>query len=191
MCSCAFCYVAGLYGVLLKFGAIKLISRYGISGLFDEIPQSFPEIKYMYGALALYTLAFALIAYVIYRVITRHGQDTDALQAQIRRVTEITDRAQKVRQLFTRYEKQHGLHLPEIDQQIRRFEQSVASMPAGIVGAGNAYGRVGTAVERVLDAVSALPADEDMRAQSLKELQTTLDECCDELNMIKRKNVQR
>ena len=41
-----------------RFGLIKLITRYGLAESFDQIPKDFPQIKYLYIGLAVYTGKF-------------------------------------------------------------------------------------------------------------------------------------
>ena len=80
--SCVFCYFAGLYIIAAKMGLIKLIVRYGVSKAIEEIPETFPDIKYLYIGLAVYSLIFVIIAIIIFATITRHGKDMDQLHEE-------------------------------------------------------------------------------------------------------------
>ena len=46
--SCVCCYFGGLWFIASRFGLAKLLSRYGLSQAFNEIPKNFPQIKYLY-----------------------------------------------------------------------------------------------------------------------------------------------
>ena len=80
--SCVCCYFGGLWFIASRFGLVKLLSRYGLSQTFNEIPKDFPQIKYLYIGLAIYTVLFVIITYMVYRYTERTAKEQDQLQQE-------------------------------------------------------------------------------------------------------------
>ena len=65
--SCIFCYFAGLWMIASRFGLVKLVSKYGLTAAFTQIPKDFPQMKYLYMGMAAYTVLFVLLSILIVR----------------------------------------------------------------------------------------------------------------------------
>ena len=82
LASCVFCYFAGIYLIADKLGYLQLIGDYGLQQVISEWPAEFPSMTMVFIFLAVYTLFFILITYVIYRANENHAKATDQLQQQ-------------------------------------------------------------------------------------------------------------
>jgi hypothetical protein len=53
-----------------------------MSEIFDEIPKNFPEIKYLYWGVAVYTVIFILLSIIILRTASKHGKEMDQVKCE-------------------------------------------------------------------------------------------------------------
>ena len=92
MCSCIFCYFAGLWIIASRFGIVKVFTKYNLSEAIDKIPENFPNIEYLYYGLAGYTFLFTIVTYIIYNVASQAGKEQDELQHQSCEVNNYTEK---------------------------------------------------------------------------------------------------
>ena len=129
MCSCVFCYFAGLWMIASRFGLIKLLSRYGNSEIFNQIPKNFPNIEYLYFGLAGYTLIFAIITYVIYKVVTQANKEQYLLQQQTNEITDYAENLSVLLSAYIRYEKANNITDKTAEQKLKLIQRQVAALP--------------------------------------------------------------
>lgn len=122
--SCIFCYFAGLYFIALKFGLLKLLVRYGMSEIFNEIPKNFPEIKYLYWGLSVYTVIFILLSTVILRTASKHGKEMDLIKSE---ASEVQNYSETLRQLLA-----HGTN-STITTKLQTLQRQVAALPPAVI----------------------------------------------------------
>ena len=128
--SCIFCYFAGLYIIALKFGLLKLLARYGLSELFDEIPKNFPEIKYLYWGLALYTVIFLLLSTIILRTASKNGKEMDQVKGE---ASVVQDYSETLRLLVSQNSNS------TITSKLQMLQRQVAALPPAVIRDATAY----------------------------------------------------
>lgn len=111
-----------------RFGLVKLIMRYGLSGSFDQIPKDFPQIKYLYVALAVYTVLFAILTYIIYRYCERTAKEQDRLQEEVVVAVSYTE---CMNVLMSQYQRS-SINDAKINQKLQTLSRMIASMPPAI-----------------------------------------------------------
>lgn len=141
--SCVVCYFIGLWSIAFKFGLIKFISRYGASTVFGELSRTFPsmptditdftykfpQMKYLYIAVIIYTVVFAIVVYIIYKTITRHAKDTEQLQSE---VSAIANQANSLDAVVETYRYSDAVDKDALAK-LQILQRQIASMPPAIV----------------------------------------------------------
>ncbi len=122
--SCIFCYFAGLYFIALKFGLIKLLVRYGFSEIFNEIPKNFPEMKYLYWGLAIYTVIYLLLSIIILRTASKHGQEMDQVKCE---ASEVQNYSETLRLLMAQNSNS------TITSRLQMLQRQVAALPPAVI----------------------------------------------------------
>lgn len=127
--SCVFCYFAGLWMIASRFGLIRLITRYGLSESFNQIPKDFPQVKYLYIALAVYTLLFALLSYILYKYSKRTVKEQILLQQETSTVVSYVER---MNVLLAQYEHS-SINDANVRQKLQTLSRQVSSLPPAVV----------------------------------------------------------
>lgn len=181
MCSCVFSYFAGLWIIASRFGFIKLLTRYGISEVFDQIPKDFPNMKYLYYGLGIYTVAFVIITYIIYKVTLQADKEQETLQQQ---VSETMNYAEKIRVLtaaYLRQAKTTDITDKAAEQKLKMIQRLVDSLPPAIIRNPSMKSNLSSIITELQDQLSP--------GFDYALFCTTLDTAIDTINSLKRKTV--
>ena len=122
--SCIFCYFAGLYIIALKFGLLKLLTRYGLSEMFDEIPKNFPEIKYLYWGIAIYTVIYLSLSIIILKTASKHGKEMDQVKGE---ASVVQDYSETLRLLVAQNSNS------TITSKLQMLQRQVAALPPAVI----------------------------------------------------------
>lgn len=181
MCSCVFCYFAGLWIVASRFGLVKLMMRYGISEIFDEIPKDFPNIKYLYYGLLGYTILYAIVCYVIYKYVSKATEEQVIVQRQVADVSDYAEKTNVLLSSYIRYAKENDIVDKTAEQKLRLVQRQIAALPAGIAGDPSAKACISNIISELHDHLSS-ELDYHLFC-------STLDSAIDEINSLKRKSI--
>ena len=180
--SCIFCYFAGLYLIALKFGLIKLLVRYEISEWFNEVPKDFPQMKYLYIGLAVYTVFFLMISIIIMRTASRHGDNMEQLQGDI---VEVNNFSEDINALIRAYKNVESANVEAQEMvltKLRALQRQIAALPPAVVQ--NNTMRVAMAVE--MTKLNDIIANRD---ESI--LASAIDGALETMKALQRQNVNR
>lgn len=126
--SCIFCYFAGIWIIASRFGLIKLMSRYGLAEAFDQIPKDFPQIKYLYIGLAVYTVFFVIAACIAVKVSQRASEEQERLQQESGAVATYA----QMNMLLSRFERS-AINDANVKQKLQKLSRRIASLPPAVV----------------------------------------------------------
>ena len=128
LCSCLFCYFAGLWAIASRFGIVKLIMRYGLAESFDQIPADFPQVKYLYIGLAVYTVLFVLLSYILYRYSEGAVKEQETLQQESAVVVSYGERMKALLAQYNRSSTQDA----KVRQKLQTLSRQIASLPPAV-----------------------------------------------------------
>lgn len=170
LASCVFCYFAGIYLIAAKMGIMRLISRYGLSRAIDEWPADFPSLNLVYICLAVYTIFFAIITYIIYRNIESHGKDMDVLQQKAYTLHNYSERLTLVVSRYNRICREKNISNKMQSQRLQLLEKQVSSLSASVLNNSNAGSKIAQIVSELDDAVSNMEttAESDVVANNIQ-----------------------
>lgn len=177
MFSCLFCYFAGLWMIASHFGLIKLITRYGLTELFDQIPKDFPQVKYLYIGLVVYTVLFVILSFFIYKYSERTVKEQIQLQQE---ASIIVSYAERMKVLLSQYERS-SIKDAKISQKLQALSRQIASLPPAVV-------RNSSLKSEVTNIVSSL---QDLLADncSTNNFSSAIDNARDAIDSVKRRCV--
>lgn len=144
--SCILCYFAGLYILAIKFGLFKLLTRYGLSEMFDEIPKNFPDIKYLYWGLAVYTVIFILLSIIILRTASKHGKEMDQIKSE---ASEVQDYSETLRQLLAQNTNS------VFTTKLQVLQRQVAALPPAVIRDGTAHKELSNIVRAIITVIDS------------------------------------
>ena len=170
LASCVFCYFAGIYLIAAKMGIMRLISRYGLSRAIDEWPADFPSLNLVYICLAVYTIFFAIITYIIYRNIESHGKDMDVLQQKAYTLHNYSEGLTLVVSRYNRICREKNISNKMQSQRLQLLEKQVSSLSASVLNNSNAGSKIARIVSELDDAVSNMEttAESDVVANNIQ-----------------------
>lgn len=170
LASCVFCYFAGIYLIAAKMGIIRLISRYGLSRTLDEWPADFPSLKLVYICLAIYTVFFAILTYVIYRNIESHGKDMDVLQQKASTIHNYSEGLALVISRYIRICREKNISNKMQSQRLQLLQKQMSSLPASVLNNSNAGSKIARIVSELDDAVTNMEttAESDVVANNIQ-----------------------
>jgi hypothetical protein len=171
--SCIFCYFAGIYIIALKFGLLKLLARYGLSELFDEIPKNFPEIKYLYWGLAIYTVIFLLLSIIILRTASKHGKEMDQVMNE---ASVVQDYSETLRQLLAQNSNN------TIKPKLQMLQRQVAALPPAVIRDATAHQELSNIVA-IVNAV--------VESNDEQNVLSAIDDAMRKVKSLQRKSVTR
>lgn len=180
--SCIFCYIAGLYITVLKFGLIKLLVRYEISEWFNEVPKDFPEIKYLYIGLVVYTIVFLIISIIIMKTASKHGDDMEQLQEDI---IEVNNFSEDINSLIRKYRNAGNVNVETKETTLAKLhmlQRQVAALPPAVVQSDAMKVSLAAAITRLNDIV--IKGDNSM-------LTDAIDEAMESVKILQRRSVNR
>lgn len=152
--SCIFCYFVGLYFTIVKFGLIKLLVRYEISQWFDEVPKEFPEVKYLYIGIIIYTVIFLLISIIIMRTVSQHGDDMEQLQEDI---VEVNNFSEDVNTLIKKYKAISDVNVETKETVLTKFrtlQRQIAALPPAVVQSSTMKTSMAAEIARLNDIIT-------------------------------------
>lgn len=171
--SCFFCYFAGLYIIALKFGLLKLLTRYGLSEMFDEIPKNFPEIKYLYWGLAIYTVIYLLLSIIILKTASKHGKEMDQVKGE---ASVVQNYSETLRLLVAQNSNS------TITSKLQMFQRQVAALPPAVIRDATAHQELSNIVAMVNAVVES---NDEQNAMS------AIDDAMIKVKSLQRKSVIR
>jgi hypothetical protein len=168
LASCVFCYFAGIYLIAVKMGVMRLISRYGLSRALDEWPADFPSLNLVYICLAVYTVFFAFITYIIYRNIESHGKDMDVLQQKASAIHNYSEDLALVVSRYNRICREKNVSNKAQSQRLQLLSKHVSSLPASVLNDSNAGSKISRIINEIDNAVSNMErtAESDVEANN-------------------------
>lgn len=181
MWSCVFCYFAGIYLLGTRFGLFKLLSRYGLSEIFDEIPKSFPEMKWLYIGLALYTLLFIVVVVIIYKVSKRQVEEQEQLQQE---AATVVDYAQALARLIAGYDRiadKSDSLCNTTRQKLQTLQRQVTALPPAVARDKAKQAEIADIIKRLHNTFEELRADAtpDRATNFLNAIQIAADDLAD------------
>lgn len=175
--SCFFCYFGGIWIIISRFGLVKIITRYGLAELFDQIPKEFPQIKILYMVLAIYTILYIFVTYLIYKTSNRASNEQEQLQQDATFIKSYAERMQVILAQFERSEIKDTY----VRRRLQTLSCQIASLPPTIVKNAS----IKSEIENIFDRLNSLLSDNC----SLDPLSKAIDVAIDEINSIKRRSI--
>lgn len=181
MCSCVFCYFAGIWMIASRFGLVKLVSRYGLAEAFDRIPKDFPQFKFLYYGLAIYTLLYIFLVWFIYKVITRQGREQGQLQQEALEVVGYAEEMNSLLAQYNRLAKANGVSDDTIYRKLQALQRQIAALPPAVVR--------NAAMKSDLSAIVVQLRNILADNCPLDLFSTAIDKARDEVDALKRKSI--
>ena len=160
-----------------RFGLMKLITRYGLSESFDQIPKDFPQIKYLYIGLAVYTVLFVALSYFIYKYSERTAKEQVQLQQEVSIVMSYTER---MNVLLSQYEHS-SIRDTKVRQKLQTLSRQIASLPPAVVRNAS----LKSEVTNIVGSLQELLADNS----STDIFSSAIDNARDAIDSVKRRSV--
>lgn len=158
--SCVFCYFAGLWIIATRFGLIKLISKYGVSELLNGIPKDFPQMKYLYIGLGVYTILFAAISYFIVKYSEKTVNEQSKLQQETSVVVSL---AETMNSLLAQYDRS-DIKDTKVRQKLQLLQRNIASMPPAVAHTPNLKSEVANTISTLQDLLADKASNEAFSA---------------------------
>lgn len=170
LASCVFCYFAGIYLIAVKMGFMRLISRFGLSRTFDEWPADFPSLNLIFICLAIYTVFFAIITYIIYWNIESHGKDMDVIQLKASTLHNYSEGLALVVSRYNRICREKNISDRMQSQRLQLLEKQISSLPASVLNTSNAGSKIAQIVSELNDAISNMEttSENDIEANNIQ-----------------------
>ena len=167
MASCVFCYFAGIYLIASKLGFLRIINQYGISRIMDEWPADLPSLKFVYICLAIYTVIFAIITYIIYRNIESHGKDMEALQQKTSTIHNYSEVLALAVSRYNRVCREKNISNKVAGQKLQLLEKQVSSLPASVLNDSNAGDKIAHIVSEIDAAISNMDSSAESNLETI------------------------
>ena len=167
MASCVFCYFAGIYLIAVKMGILRIINQYGISRIMDEWPADLPSLKFVYICLAIYTIIFAIITYIIYRNIESHGKDMEALQQKTSTIHNYSEVLALAVSRYNRVCREKNISNKIAGQKLQLLEKQVSSLPASVLNDSNAGDKIAHIVSEIDAAISNMDSSAESNLETI------------------------
>ena len=167
MASCVFCYFAGIYLIAVKMGILRIINQYGISRIMDEWPADLPSLKFVYICLAIYTVIFAIITYIIYRNIESHGKDMEALQQKTSTIHNYSEVLALAVSRYNRVCREKNISNKIAGQKLQLLEKQVSSLPASVLNDSNAGDKIAHIVSEIDAAISNMDSSAESDLETI------------------------
>ena len=133
--------------VVSRFGLITLITRYGLADSFDLIPKDFPQVKYLYIGLAVYTVLFVVLSYCIYKYCEKTAKEQIQLQQEN---STVVSYAKCMSVLLSQYERS-SIKDAKVRQKLQTLSRQIASLPPAVVRNASLKSEVTNTVNRLQD----------------------------------------
>lgn len=135
-------------------GFMRLISRYGLNRAFEEWPANFPSLNFVLICLAIYTLIFTLLTYIIYRNVENHGKEMDVLQQKAVKLRNYTERIALIMTRYNRVCRDKNISNKVQTQRLQLLEKQVSSLPTSVYNNNTTDVIIGEIVNKIENAVS-------------------------------------
>lgn len=177
MCSCVFCYFAGMWMIADQLDLIDEVYEFGvIEVLHGNVPNDIPW-NYLYIGLAVYTLLFAVVTYILFRFCERAVKEQEQLQEEASVVMSYTER---MKILLSQYER-NDIKDVNVKQKLQTLSRQIASLPPTVVRNANLKSEVSNIVETLQDLLSD--------KCSVESFSAAIDNARDSIDSVKRRSV--
>lgn len=173
--TCVFLYFAGLWVIASRFGLLKLISKYGLSQAFEQIPENFPQMKYLYIGLIAYTLIFAALVWLICRYTEQASKEQEQLQQEASVVVSYSERMYRLLATFERSEMNDA----KTKQKLQNLTRRITSLPPAVTRNSSLNSEVSNIVGRLQDLLA-----DGCTPQSFS---SAIDNAIDNIDSVKRR----
>ena len=167
MASCVFCYFAGIYLIASKLGFLRIINQYGISRIMDEWPADLPSLKFVYICLAIYTIIFAIITYIIYRNIESHSKDMEALQQKTSTIHNYSEVLALAVSRYNRVCREKNISNKIAGRKLQLLEKQVSSLPASVLNDSSAGDKIAHIVSEIDAAISNMDSSAESDLETI------------------------
>ena len=181
MCSCIFCYFAGLWIIASRFGIVKVFTKYNLSEAIDKIPENFPNIEYLYYGLAGYTFLFKIVTYIIYNVASQAGKEQDELQQQSCEVNNYAEKVNTLLSSYIRQAKSNNITDKTAEQKLKHIQRQVASLSPNVIKNATMKSSLANIITELQDILTA--------EFDYSRFCSTLDSAIDTIDSIKHKSI--
>ncbi|MBP5387290.1 MAG: hypothetical protein J6Y97_07915 [Prevotella sp.] len=170
LASCVICYFVGIYLIAVKIGFMRLISRYGLSKALDKWPENFPSLNIVYVCLAIYTIFFALITYIIYRNIENHGKEMDILQKKTSILHNYSEELSIIVARYNRICREKNSLIKTQSQRLQLLEKQIYSLPTSVLNNSSANSKIARIISDIDEMVSNLETirENDIEASNIQ-----------------------
>ena len=170
LASCVICYFVGIYLIAVKIGFMRLISRYGLSKALDKWPENFPSLNIVYVCLAIYTIFFALITYIIYRNIENHGKEMDILQKKTFILHNYSEELSIIVARYNRICREKNNLIKTQSQKLQLLEKQIYSLPTSVLNNSSANSKIARIISDIDEMVSNLETirENDFEASNIQ-----------------------
>lgn len=185
-----FCYFTGIYLIAVKMGIIRLISRYGLSRFIDEWPADFPSLNLVYICLAVYTIFFALVIYIIYRNIESHSKDMDVLQQKASTLHNYSEGLALVISRYNRVCREKNISNKMQSQRLQFLVKQLSSLSASVLNNSSAGSKIARIVSDIDDAVSNMEttAEQDIGGANI-QFSSLVEQAIDEVQRLRTNSI--
>ena len=166
LCSCVFCYFAGLW----------TIAQYGLE-YADQIPEEFLQTKYLYIGLAVYTVLFVVLSYVIYRYSESTAKEQETLQQES---AVVASYGEHMNTLLSQYERS-GTKDSKVWLKLHTLSRQIASLPPTVARNTSLKSEVANIVSSLQDLLADNCPPETFAA--------AIDNARDAVDSIKRRSI--
>lgn len=181
--SCVFCYFAGIWLIASKLGITDELMGYSPEDIARLLAGDFPYKNYFYIGLSIYTVLYACLVYIIYRVITQHDKDMGQLAQETTKIVDLSERINMVKSTYMNHARQQEVTDANIVQKLNKLQRIFASMPPAVTRDASLVSKLCNCITRLNDMLDDNCED--------NEFSKTLDEVTEEVNAIKRKGVSQ
>ena len=151
-----------------RFGLVKLVSKYGLTAAFTQIPKDFPQMKYLYMGMAAYTVLFVLLSILIVRFTNKASKEQEALQRESAKVASLEESMNVLVSRYGRSQAKDGKVMAELQTLTRKV-----SSPAVVRNAG-----MNSEVENIIQTLQDMLADKctaEAFSAAIREAQDAVD----------------
>jgi hypothetical protein len=167
---------------------MRLLSRYGLSRAIDEWPADFPSLNLVYVCLAVYTIFFILITYIIYRNIESHGKDMDTLQQKASTLHNYSEGLSLVVSRYNRVCREKNISNKMQSQRLQLLEKQVSSLSASVLSNSGAGGKIAQIISEIDDAVSNMETTSDIEALS-NQFSNLVEQAIDDVQRLRTNSI--
>jgi hypothetical protein len=144
-----------------------------MSEIFDEIPKNFPDIKYLYWGLAVYTIIFILLSIIILRTASKHGKEIEQIKSE---ASEVQDYSETLRQLLAQNTNS------VFTTKLQTLQRQVAALPPAVIRDGTAHQELSNIVRTITTVIDS---------NDNQNVMSAIDDAMVKVKSLQRKSVTR